>query len=247
MVELVERIVREVMSQLAAKAGEAAHAAPCDSKPAAVVPPPQPQQHLPDAKELVLASRLVTMSDLDGRLESIRRLVVPAGAIVTPAVRDELQRCNVALSHASRRTDKGASATTDGLRLLAIVHAGACDAAALGPSLGSVPAAVEVSTDDCVIALSDRLAAVVREGRALGVVLTKYSAAALCVANRLPQVRAVSGSDPARLAGDVAGVGANVLVIDPQAVGMFRTRRLIGEFCRGGVRRCPRALGSRLN
>jgi len=40
--------------------------------------------------ELTLAERVVTMRLLEGKLEGVARLVVPARAVVTPAVRDEL-------------------------------------------------------------------------------------------------------------------------------------------------------------
>jgi len=43
-----------------------------------------------NGNELTLAERVVTMRSLDGKLAGIARLVVPARAVVTPSVRDEL-------------------------------------------------------------------------------------------------------------------------------------------------------------
>jgi len=40
--------------------------------------------------ELTLVERVVTMRSLEGKLKGVARLVVPARAVVTPAVRDEL-------------------------------------------------------------------------------------------------------------------------------------------------------------
>jgi hypothetical protein len=40
--------------------------------------------------ELTLAERVVTMRSIEGKLKGIAKLVVPARAVVTPAVRDEL-------------------------------------------------------------------------------------------------------------------------------------------------------------
>ena len=38
-----------------------------------------------------LTGRLVTLADLNGRLEGVKQLVVPRGAVLTPAVRDRLR------------------------------------------------------------------------------------------------------------------------------------------------------------
>jgi len=43
-----------------------------------------------NGNELTLAERVVTMRSLEGKLAGIARLVVPARAVVTPSVRDEL-------------------------------------------------------------------------------------------------------------------------------------------------------------
>ncbi len=49
---------------------------------------------------LNVAARVVTMNDVAGRLNSVRRVVVSREAIVTPAVRDELLRRGIALESA---------------------------------------------------------------------------------------------------------------------------------------------------
>jgi hypothetical protein len=47
--------------------------------------------------ELVLTDKLITMRTIEGRLNGAKQLSVPAKAVVTPAVRDELKRRNVEL------------------------------------------------------------------------------------------------------------------------------------------------------
>jgi len=49
------------------------------------------------ASELRLTDKLVTWALLKDRLASVRRVVVPAKAVVTPAVRDELKSRQIEL------------------------------------------------------------------------------------------------------------------------------------------------------
>ena len=89
----IDRIVREVLAELAR-----ASAAP-PSMPASParhsrlkrrlrrLPANQPNRH-----ELVVASRLVTLSEVAGRLAGVRRLVVRPGTVITPAVKEEIQQ-----------------------------------------------------------------------------------------------------------------------------------------------------------
>jgi hypothetical protein len=74
--EQLEWIVQEVIRRLRAADG---HAAP------------------PPAGELRLSDRVVTLAALQDRLASVRRVVVPARAVVTPAVRDELKQRQIEL------------------------------------------------------------------------------------------------------------------------------------------------------
>ena len=49
--------------------------------------------------ELTIDSKLVTMRTIEGKLAGIKQLRVPARAIVTPAVRDELRERKVELKY----------------------------------------------------------------------------------------------------------------------------------------------------
>jgi hypothetical protein len=44
-----------------------------------------------NGSELKLSDRVVTLRSIEGRLSSVSRVVVLPGAVVTPAVRDELK------------------------------------------------------------------------------------------------------------------------------------------------------------
>ena len=76
--EEFERIVQEVIRRLQALANADSAVAGSSSR-------------------LVLTDRLVTLAKLDGKLSGVSTLVVPAKAIVTPAVKDELRDRNIDL------------------------------------------------------------------------------------------------------------------------------------------------------
>ena len=75
----VEYIIREVIRRLTASAGEPAR---------------------DDGGAVKLTERLVTMATLDGRLANARRLIVGKKAVVTPLVKDELNKRKITLEYA---------------------------------------------------------------------------------------------------------------------------------------------------
>ena len=85
-----------------------------------------------------------------------------------------------------------------------------------------------------------------RKPGTLGLLLTPHEAESLCLANRLPGVRAIAGREAGQVAADATAVGANVLVINPKKIGQFAIRQMLDVFCRGGVRPCPEVLKERL-
>ena len=223
----IDRIVREVIARL--------ELAPDADKPTTA-------SQAPGDGELVVSARVVTLSEVDGRLESVRRLVVTPQAVVTPAVRDELQRRNVTLAYASPAAGRAA----DPLRLV-MVTAGKCiDPATLVRALSEEPMRVEPQALDCPIAAAGRLAAEVVRPDTLGLLLTRHPAAGLCLANRHAGVRAVSGRDAPAVLAAAADAGANLLVIDPAAGSFFQLKQIVTGFCRGGIRPCPEVFQQRL-
>jgi len=185
--------------------------------------------------ELFIGSRVVTMTEVAGRLDAVRRLVVSRGAIVTPAVRDELIRRGITL--ACGDASNGPPATT--VRVVLVTMGTDFDPAALAAGLAREGTTVEPVALDCLIAATDQLAAEMARSDTLGVLLTPHTAAGLCLANRLRGVRAVTGGDAPAVAAAAAAVGANVLVVDPRAGTFFQLKQMVAEFCRGGVRPCP--------
>ena len=233
----IDRIVREVIAQLGlGPGGESPHAAPLECDEAV---------EMGDTKsdgQLVIGSRVVTLSEVEGRLDAVRRLVVPPRAVVTPSVRDALQRKNVTLVHASRATGQAAS----DLRLVLVAVGRRADPTVLIEALGNEPVRIERHAMDCLIEATERLAAEVVQPDTLGLLLTGHPAAGLCLANRHRGVRAVTGSDASAVSAASADVGANVLVLDPAAGSLFQLKQIVAGFCRGGARPCPEVFREQL-
>ena len=237
----IDRVVREVLAELR-------QAPPPELSPAAATPG---LESGPSADELVLDCRVVTMTGLGdrlggARLDGVRRLVVPPGAVVTPSVRDALRQKNVTLSFANPSLAAPSDDQAAEVRLVLVAAVTGYDPAALVGALRDESIRIESDASDCLIEVADKLAKALHEPRTLGVVLTSRRAVALCLANRLDGVRAISGNDAAEVAQSAELVGANLLVIDPAGKGLIPLKRMVLEFRRAGVRECPEVLRGRL-
>jgi hypothetical protein len=78
--ELIERVVREVMRRLLER-GVAVTRRECSAA----------------AGDLKLNDQVVSLETLQGKLEQVRQLRVPSGAVVTPAAKDELNERGIEL------------------------------------------------------------------------------------------------------------------------------------------------------
>lgn len=230
----IERVVAEVLQALT------------QNVPAAPVAPQtpvaeRPAEAKPVADSLVLSDRVVTLSQLDGRLGGVRQVVVSPQAIVTPAVRDELHRRGLSLTTAAP-----AEKAVDALRLVVVTTGTSFDPVRLIAAVEGQQTFVVSHSLDCLLASCDLLAHQVGEGKTLGLLLTRYVSPALCLANRLAGVRAVTASNPAGVRLAVGTTGGNVLVLDPAAFSFFALRQMVLEYRRGGVRACPEVFLARL-
>jgi hypothetical protein len=245
----IELVVREVLAQLAA-----AH----DKAPKPATPglgtsvPNQPPSQVPSqsctkptntdpSSTLTVTARVVTMNEVAGRLDSIRRLVVSRDAVVTPIVRDELLRRGIALEQADSSKNRPAV-----VRLALMTARTDFDPASLVAALAREGFRVEPSASDCLIAGVDTLSSEIAKPDTLAVLITPHVAAGVCLANRLAGVRAISGIDAPVVASASAAVGANLLAVDPRTGSFFQLKQAITEFARGGVRPCPEVFHKRL-
>ena len=213
----IDRIVREVLAELGVGAK-------------------------PSSGELVVSCRVVTLSEVEGRLGGVRRLVVPSQAVVTPAVRDELHRRNVTLAYAAPAADHAVRP----LKLVLVTAGQHFNPTPLVGALGNEGIEVDQRTCDCLIAATDQLAGEVAKPGTLGLLLTRHTAAGLCLLNRHAGVRAIPGTGARAVSAAAASVGANLLVVDPAAGSQFRLKQIVSEFCRGGTRECPQVFRERL-
>ncbi len=234
----IERMVRAVLAELTASR----QAPPAEMHRETASGPESGVCPATAEGELRLDARLITKAEVAGRLEGVRRVVVSPQAIVTPSVRDELRRRDVVLA----RTSPSGIAAAGQLRLEFVVACKRFDAAPLADALAAEGVAVQQQRMDCLIAATDHLAAEALRPNTLAALASRHWAAALCLANRHPGVRAVVGLDPARSAAATADVGANLLVIDTAAGTLFQWKQMLIDFCRSGVRPCPAAIEKRL-
>jgi len=230
----IDRIVREVLIELGQMPGGEVSAPAAGKSPAA--PRDQAPSAQPRDSQFVVSGRVVTLSAVEGRLDGVRQLIVPPGAVVTPAVRDLLLQKNIGIGY----SESAAGAPAGAVRLVMLTADKGFDPAPLIAALRNEGISVEASADDCVIVAADRLAGEVLKPGTLGLLLAGRAAAGLCLANRQPGVRAVSRVE------DAGGVGANLLVLEPSARGVFQLKQAVVEFCRGGVRPCPEVFRERL-
>jgi len=250
----IEELVRAVMADLGLVPGELSGGAPPAAAAREPAPPGATQAALgvtspafppvaaQPSGELAISAPVVTLAEIGDRLDGVGRLVIQPGAVVTPAVRDELQRRKIALAYDRATSAKAPS----GLRLVVFVHGSSAAPASLIPALQAEGIEVDVRTRECLIRGTDELGAELAGKAALGLIVSNFPAAALCLANRQRHLRAVWGIDPARLAADIASVGANLLVVDPARTGPFQWKQMVAQFCRLGPSECPAVLRERL-
>jgi len=168
-------------------------------------------------------------------------MVLP-GALVTPAVRDELRRKGVMLVRGSA----AATVRKELPSVLLVVGLSRHDPIAAVRMLTQLGISIQTETSDCMIAATDKLAAVVAPGQSLGLLWTRHTAVGLCLANRHAGVRAVLATNVLATASAVSALGANLLVIDPTVGTAYEKKQILRDFCLGGIRPCPEALKERL-
>lgn len=191
----------------------------------------------PDAQgELVLTGKVVSLAEVEDRLHGVSRLVVPRGAVLTPAARDELRKHRVSI--ASAVTVASAAAP----RVVLAVAETDNHAAPLAARLAADGLSVERCSRSDLMGAIDQLCEIVTQGEMLGLLITRQSAAAICLANRKRGVRAALGGDVRHVADAIAEIGTNLLVVNPKGKSVFEMSEMARAFVRGGRPQCPPAL-----
>jgi hypothetical protein len=228
----IERIIREVLSQLGVGG-----AASSNGQPTAVAKEPPPAH---DVSRFVIPERLVTLATLEGRLNGAKVVAVRRGAVITPAVRDELKSRNIRLEFHNEEGAKPAAAAKTRL----IVGIGDTDLD-VRTALDAVSAHVAGQAQVQSVQSAD-LAILVRRVKdefavqpSLGVVLSVRPVAAAGLANRQPGLRAAWACHPRAVAEAVRTFAANVIAYNPASHSKFEQRNMLQAFVQGGVLPCP--------
>ena len=267
-IQVIERIVREVLADLGrvspiaseapgqqsasrTHAGEGKQSTDdVTSANGGTTLPRLARIHSPRDGELTLPNKVITLATLENRLTGVRQIVVPPGAIITPAVRDLLaeKAIKVFFGIGPKSTEVPAKAnnetgTPEGASLVILLVTRRVSTEQLENLLRPEGITAAYESLDCLVRASDRVAEVCRSGN-LAVVLTRHVSMEVCVANRHKGVRAVAGRWGMDIAAETASVGANVLVADVTA-GLFALKRMITAFVRAS-HVCPDNLRERL-
>lgn len=222
--EEIERLVREAI------AGGATNAEQIVGKVLAKVQARNATQGV-----LTISARVVTLAELEGRLEGIKQLVAPAGAVITPAVRDVLRQRQIDVGYAV----PAKTALRARLPLAVGTAETNYDAANLIQAIVREGTTVERLAKTGLVQVVRELGDEAAKGGKLGLLLTSEAAAALCLANRRPGVRAVAATSVVATLRAVRSVGANMLVVDPAGRGAFEMQRIVSQFVAGGPYACP--------
>lgn len=242
--ETIRRLVAEVIARVTADAAAAAPKAPAAS--AYGQPQGQPttqiQHTLVTAQavtERVVPEKVVTLAVLERLPSGTARVVVAAGAVVTPSAREHASDAGIEIVRGQ------AAAPPAPARPFVIAHAdcsgdvsGRCAAIARAvPAAQRLPA---TGLTDVVAAIATHAS---RDG-ARAILLSGRPAAATVLANRSAGLRAVTARDAAGLLAAAAECGANLLVVDPRAFSAVTLDRVCGEFARRDTGPVPAELAA---
>lgn len=201
----IERIVRQVLRQLdvGVQASVGVQATACVKESSSL------KADLQQA-DLKIVEPVVTQARLAGQLNGVQSVSVSRTAVVTPAARDllkqhgiQLVRVDVAKSRAAGEVVL-AAAETD------------YDAAGLVRMLNQQAVKAERLAQCGLLTAIDELVDQVARGGRIGMLLTRQTAAALCLTNRASGVRAVLATNVETVRTARTSFAANLLIADPR-------------------------------
>jgi ribose 5-phosphate isomerase RpiB len=169
-----------------------------------------------------------------GRLDGVKEVLVPADAVVTPSVRDELRKRQIVLRKAGVQASD--SAIPAGLMLGVAGNADPTGAAAA--AVQAEAGGADRIENQCVVEVVRQVTQAVASQTRIGALLTDRPAVALCLANRRASIRAAWGVSAASVREATELIGANLLVLNPAQHSVYELRGMIREFL-GGRHDCP--------
>lgn len=223
----IDAVVREVVRRLMAATATGAAA-------------PSSQSSTSDTDCVSVSDKVVTLGLLEGRLTTAKRLLVRRQAVVTPAVRDELRKRNIHLEFVDQKAPCPASSQW----LLAMDNVVATTTS--GWETVGIGEQLKSTSRQTLAEFLRELAFRILSERKLGVLISPRPAAAACLANRRPGIRAALGCDARQVSEAMKNLSPNLLVLDSQNKSIFSHKAIVAEFLRGGWRECPAELKNEL-
>jgi len=202
----IERLVREVLAQLA----------PTTAPPA------------PGATELWLEQSVVSVQDLEGRLAQVQQIVVPAKAIITPAARDVLRERGIDVRRASEMVTKPSQQRT----MLLGVAATRFDPTAVITQLRRRGVQTEQIARTGLKTVVAELAEEATKGGRRVWLLTEATHEAVCLANRTAGVWAAAAQHRGELADARKAIELNFLITNPTKSTAFQQTQLGQEYAK---------------
>jgi len=198
----IDQIVRQVLRQLA---GSSPAARPLETAPRA-----RADMAATMATELHVSEPVITLSHLKGQLEGIKSVSVRRTAVITPAARDLLKQKQIELIRLQDTAKQPAGSVVLGAAETKY------DAAGLTRMLTQQGISTERLEQCGLAAVVEELIDAVARGGKIGILLTRQTAAALCLANRTRGVQAVLATSEESTRAARTTLAANLLVVDPQ-------------------------------
>ncbi|MDZ4784043.1 MAG: hypothetical protein SGJ19_27660 [Planctomycetia bacterium] len=207
--EQIERLVREVLAQLA----------PAAALPSAAAPR--------STMELWLEQPVVSLRDIERRLNGVQAVVVSPRTIITPAAIDFLRERRIAIRRTTTQPIKPAAT---GTTLLLGVAETKFEPAMLIDYIARRGVGIEQIARTGLKTVVGELADEVAKGGRRAWLLTESTHQAVCLANRTPGVWAAPANHRGELQSAQQAIPVNFLITSPQQVNWLQLAQLAQDF-----------------
>ncbi len=222
---LVDQIVHEVMRRLDGGGDQPRKDAPR-------------QKVVSAAGQVEIVERVVSVEQLGGRLDNITQMFVRADAIITPAAQDLLNEKGIRVTRGGPSRDSTPGAACIALAVLDTDY----DTTKLMQTLEKAKIAARRLTTTDLVAAIDAMTGRTIPSESRGIILTRETEVALCLANRRNCMRAALAANASDVARAIESIGANLLVVDPAGCSLHELLRIVKRFVSGERGNVPVAL-----
>lgn len=199
---------------------------------------------VPESTDLRLTQKVITVSVVQAyQSNPSRRWILPPGAFLTPAAKDELRGRNIEIVCSSRQAvpDSGALQVNHEVQRVQSSFVLALHGTGKEPLLPSYVSWAQEKYQpreirkSCIIETTNELREIFStEKDVKGLIVTQYPALALVLANRMREFRCCAARDLRQLEADAPLLGANLLVVDPKETSVFLLRQMTKWFMDSG-------------